>query len=66
MAKNFLGYKIPMNYLKGYLQLIYVLQEGPRIGLPKQLLENYLKRHLKASLGYELIKDYWRSYVKGT
>lgn len=47
-----------MNYLKGYLQLIYVLQEGPHIGLPRQLLENYLKRHLKAYLGYELIKDY--------
>jgi hypothetical protein len=53
-----------MNYLKGYLQLVYGLQEGPHIGLPRQLPKNYLKRHLKAYLGYELIKDYWRSYVK--
>ncbi len=47
-----------MNYLKGYLQLVYGLQEGPHIGLPRQLPKNYLKRHLKAYLGYELIKDY--------
>lgn len=37
-----------MDYLKGYLKLTYVLQEGPYIGLPRQLPKNYLTRHLKA------------------